>query len=42
MKQFIQKLFGIDILIKEQKEANRLLYELLKLSEKYNKAYHIK
>lgn len=41
MKKYIQKLLGIDLLIKEQQETNRLLSDLVRLTNAYNKAYHI-
>jgi len=48
MKKFIKKLFGLDIILKEQEKTNKILSDIhfqLKrnsdLVEKYNKAYHI-
>lgn len=48
MKKLIQKLLGLDTILKEQQKTNNLLSELLRemkrnsdLIERYNKAYHI-
>lgn len=48
MKKLIQRLLGLDLIIKEKQKTNALLSELLKemkrnsdLVETYNRAYHI-
>lgn len=48
MKKLIQRLLGLDMILKEQQKTNNLLSDLVTemkrnsdLVEKYNKAYHI-
>lgn len=49
MVRIIKKLFGLDLILKEQEKTNKLLSDLIRemkrnsdLVEKYNNAYHIK